>query len=147
MDIGANILVVDSNARQLSWTLELLQRADYSATGAASFKAARGLLSSLRYDLLITNLRLQAYNGMHLIFNSHVLRPHMPAIIIDSTPDPANENEARRAGAAYLGGFPDADRLTTLIKTVLEEEAMLLALARKMWVAEPAGPGKTPMTN
>jgi DNA-binding NtrC family response regulator len=147
MDIGPNILVVDSDARQLSWTLELLQSADYSATGAASFKAARGLLGSLRYDLLITNLRLQAYNGMHLIFNSHVLRPHMPAIIIDSTPDPANENEARRAGAAYLGGFPDADRLTTLIKTVLEEEAMLLALARKMWVAEPAEPGKTPLTN
>jgi DNA-binding NtrC family response regulator len=146
MDKGANILVVDSDAQQLSWTLDLLQSADYSATGAASFKAARGLLGSLRYDLLITNLRLQAYNGMHLIFDSQVLRPHMPAIIIDSAPDPANEHEARQAGVAYLGGFPDAGCLTALVKILLEEE-ILLTLARKMWMAEPAGLGKAPTTN
>jgi DNA-binding NtrC family response regulator len=91
--------------------------------------------------LLITNLRLQAYNGMHLIFDSHVLRPQMPAIIIDSGPDPGNESEARRAGATYLGTFPDADHLTALVKTLLEKQ-MLVGLARRMWIAEPARLGK-----
>jgi DNA-binding NtrC family response regulator len=146
MDIDVNILVVDSDARQLSWTLDLLQSAEYSATGAATFKAARALLGSRRYDLLITNLRLQAYNGMHLIFDSHVLSPHMPAIIIDSVPDAGTESEAHRAGAAYLGTFPDADRLTALVKTLLEKP-MFPALARKMWIVEPAGLGKTRATN
>jgi DNA-binding NtrC family response regulator len=146
MDIDVHILVVDNDAVQLSWTLDLLRCAEYSATGAATFKTARALLGSRRYDLLITSLRLQAYNGMHLIFESHVLRPHMPAIIIDSVPDPGNESEARRAGAAYLGTFPDERHLTALVKTLLEEP-MLSALARKMWIAEPAGLGKTRTTN
>jgi DNA-binding NtrC family response regulator len=130
MDIVVNILVVDSDARQLAWTLELLQSEEYSATGAQTFKAARSLLSSRRFDLLITNLRLQAYNGMHLILDNGVLRPHMPAIIIDSAPDSGNESLAHRAGAAYLGMFPDADRLTALVRTLIEETSFL-ALARK----------------
>lgn len=142
MNIDVNILVVDSDTQQLSRTLDLLQGAEYSPTGAATFKAARSLLGSRRYDLLITNLRLQAYNGMHLIFDSRVRRPHMPAIIIDSVPDAGNERQARRAGVAYLGTFPDADDLTALVKTVLDEP-MSLTLALEMWIADPAGPGKT----
>ena len=142
MNIDVNILVVDSDTQQLSRTLDLLQSAEYWPTGAATFKAARALLGSRRYDLLITNLRLQAYNGMHLIFDSRVRRPHLPTIIIDSVPDASNERQARRAGAAYLGTFPDADGLTALVKTLLDER-MYLALVREMWIAEPAGPGKT----
>ena len=146
MDIDVNILVVDSDARQLAWTLDLLQSAEYSATGAATFKAARALLGSRRYDLLITNLRLQAYNGMHLVFDSYTLRPFLPVIIIDCVPDAGNESQAYRAGAAYLGTFPDAGRLTALVKTLLDEP-MLLASARKMWIAEPAGPDKIRTAN
>jgi DNA-binding NtrC family response regulator len=142
MDV--NILVVDSDARQLFWTLDLLQGAAYSATGARTFKAARSLLGSRRYGLLITNLRLQAYNGLQLIIEGHVLRPRMPAIIIDSLPDAGNEIQARRTGAAYLGTFPDAGRLLALVKTLLEEP---MFLARQMWMAEPAGLGNTRTTH
>ena len=144
MDIDIKILVVDSDAQQLSWTIALLQSAEYSVTGAATFKAARSLLGSRRYDLLITNLRLQAYNGMHLIFESHVRRPHMPAIIIDGLPDAGNESQARRARAAYLGTFPDAGRLMALVKPLLEEP---MFLARQMWIAEPTVLGDTRTTN
>ena len=70
----------------------------------------------------------------------------MPAIIIDRMPDAGNESQARRAGAAYLGTFPDAGRLMALVKTLLEEP-MFLAPTRKMWMAEPAGLGKTRTTN
>ena len=122
----------------------MLQSAEYSATGAASFKAARGLLGSRRYDLLIANLRLEAYNGLHLVLESHVFRPHMPAIIIDSLPDASNESQARRAGAAYLGAPRDAGRLRALVKTLLEEPTFLV---RQRWSAEPTALAGTHTTN
>ena len=144
MDIDTRILVVATDAQWRSRTIDVLQRAEYSATGAASFKAARGLLGSRRYDLLITNLRLEAYNGLHLVFESHVLRPHMPAIIIDRLPDASNESQARRAGAAYLGTPPDAGRLMALVKTLLEEPMFLV---RQQWSAEPTALAGTQTTN
>ena len=144
MDIDIKILVVDTDARRRSWTVDVLQRAKYLATGAGNFKAARGLLGSRWYDLLITNLRLEAYNGLHLVFEGHVFRPHMPAIIIDSLPDASNESQARRAGAAYLGTPPDAGRLTALVKTLLEEPMFLV---RQKWSAEPTALASTQTTN
>ena len=144
MDIDIKILVVDTDTQRRSWTIDVLQNAEYSATGAASFKAARGLLGSRQYDLLITNLRLEAYNGLHLVFESHVFRPHMPAIIIDSLPDASNESQARRSGAAYLGTLPDAGRLRALVKTLLEEP---MFLARQKWSAEPTALAGTQTTN
>ena len=144
MDIDITILVVDTDTQRRSWTIDVLQRAEYSATGAASFKAARGLLGRRRYDLLITNLRLQAYNGLHLILESRVFYPHTPAIIIDSLADASNEREARRLGAAYLGTLPDAGRLMALVKTLLEEP---MFLARQKWSAEPTALAGTQTTN
>ena len=144
MDTDIKILVVDTDPRRRSWTINVFQRAEYSATGAASFKAARRLLRSRRYGLLITNLRLEAYNGLHLVFESHVLRPQMAAIIIDSLPDADNESQACRAGAAYLGTSPDAARLMALVKTLLEEQ---MFLTRQKWSAEPAALAGTQTTN
>jgi DNA-binding NtrC family response regulator len=61
------ILLVDSNAaslRAVQNTLRLV--ADVNA--CSDFKSARSRLQVKPPDLLITNLRLRAYNGLHLVY-------------------------------------------------------------------------------
>jgi CheY-like chemotaxis protein len=61
-----DILLVDSSAaslRAVQHTLRLV--ADVNA--CSDFKSARSRLQVKPPDLLITNLRLQAYNGLHLV--------------------------------------------------------------------------------
>jgi ActR/RegA family two-component response regulator len=49
--------------------------------------------------LLITEIRLDSYNGLHLI--AMAPKP-IPAIVITGYPDRAVEADARRLGAEYL---------------------------------------------
>src|SRR5437016_3419211 len=69
------ILVVEGNTNGLASLVNLLRNAGYRAVAADSFETARHLLHTQWCDLLITDLRLAAYNGLHLVFHSRVLNP------------------------------------------------------------------------
>lgn len=69
----------------------------YAATeGCGHFGGARERLLANPPDRLVTNLRLHAYNGLHLV---HLLRPPTRAIVYMDPPDPILLSEAQRAGA------------------------------------------------
>ncbi len=94
----------------------------YAATeGCGHFAGARERLLANPPDRLVTNLRLHAYNGLHLV---HLLKPPTRAIVYMDPPDPILLSEAQRVGAftesqerlltsaqAYVGAqLPDWDR-------------------------------------
>ena len=116
----AAVLVVDGNANGLASLVEPLRRAGYRAVGTASFETARHLLRTQWYDLLITELRLAAYNGLHLVFHSRVVNPATTAIIVAAIPDDSGELEARRLGAHYVARPVNPESLVAFIGTVLE---------------------------
>jgi DNA-binding NtrC family response regulator len=118
---NAAILVVAGNTNELALLVESLRNAGYGAVGASSFETARSLLHTQWYDLLITDLRLAAYNGLHLVFHSRVLNPAATAIVMAAIPDIANESETRRLGAHYVSGPLEPESLIALVRTVLEE--------------------------
>ena len=93
------VLIVDDDGATRRGLVQLLAQAGYDATGVGTFDQARRIIGASPPDLLITDIRLEAYNGLQLILNS----PRMiPTIVITGFADPVLEAEARRGGAAYL---------------------------------------------
>jgi two-component system response regulator PilR (NtrC family) len=117
---NAAILVVDGKTRELASLVESLRNAGYGAVGADTFETARRMLHTQWYDLLITDLRLAAYNGLHLVFHSRVLNPAATAIVLSPIPDVSIEGETRRLGAHFVAGPVEPKRLLAMVEMVLD---------------------------
>ena len=72
-------------------------------------------------DLLVTDVRLGAYNGVHLVVRAHTDNPSMPALVMDVHHDRVLENEAKKAGAVYVGEPLDAGPLVALVAAMGKE--------------------------
>jgi two-component system phosphoglycerate transport system response regulator PgtA len=129
----AAILVVDGNTSELASLVEPLRNAGYPAVGADNFETARRLLHTQWCDLLITDLRLAAYNGLHLVFHSRVLNPAATAIVLSPIPDVSIETETRHLGAHFIVGPVDPERLVTLVGIALKGDQQ-----------QPTGPSQAP---
>jgi len=65
------------------------------------FETARASVLGAPFDFLVTNVRLGAYNGLHLVYLS-LSCPQMPrAIVFSDEPDAGLGREVQRAGAFY----------------------------------------------
>jgi DNA-binding NtrC family response regulator len=93
------VLIVDDDGATRRGLVQLLTQAGYEATAVGTFDEARRIIGASPPDLLITDIRLEAYNGLQLILNSPRT---IPTIVITGFADPVLEAEARRGGAAYL---------------------------------------------
>ena len=92
--------------------------------GCADFGAGRSALFAAPYDWLATNLRLGAFNGLHLVYLASTSRLRTRSLVYGDLHDVSLAREAQRAGAffsysdhvvrslpALLGApLPDADR-------------------------------------
>lgn len=96
------ILVLDDDEHTLAGIVELLRDAEYLVTAAATYDAAKRLLNLGTYDLLIADIRLRAFNGLHLIRQSHSEHPEMGLMIITGYDEPMMEVEAGRYGAEFV---------------------------------------------
>lgn len=96
------ILVLDDDEHALSGIVELLRGASYEVTGTASYEEASRLLVSERFDLLITDVRLRGFNGLHLVMRIRVDRPEMAVIIISGYEEALMDFESRRYQATFL---------------------------------------------
>lgn len=93
------ILIVDDDAATREMVARLLTYEGYDTVTAADVPAAMHLLAESQPDLLITDIRLDTYNGLHLI----AMAPTpIPAIVLTGFADPAIQADARRLGAEYL---------------------------------------------
>ena len=99
---GKKVLVVDSDAADLASTTALVETAGHQVVAATSFEEATRAARTLRPDLIVTQLRLGPYNGLHLVLRGRRLDPSLPAIIIARHPDPVLQLEAERLNAVYL---------------------------------------------
>jgi CheY-like chemotaxis protein len=53
-------------------------------------------------DLLVADVRLHGYSGLHLAIRTRVEHPDLPVIITHRAPDEIYQREARRAGAMFV---------------------------------------------
>jgi CheY-like chemotaxis protein len=102
-DMTHSVLIVDSQLIQLETSGRTLTELGYDVTGVSTFEEAKRRLSAPQpLALLIADIRLGPYNGLHLALRARSLHPNICIIITDQTHDAALEREARGVGAMYV---------------------------------------------
>jgi DNA-binding NtrC family response regulator len=100
--VASLVVLVHTDPDVLHRAEALLYDAGYAVVSASSFHAARKAIDSVDPDLLIADVRLDDFNGLHLAILSRLERPLTPVIITHTCPDSMLENEARRCEAAFV---------------------------------------------
>ncbi len=99
-----------------------LVAAGHEVTVARGFQEAVALLKHHSPDVLISELQLGMYNGLHLAIRHRTSHPMMRCVILSQTFDPVLAAEARACGATY-GTIPADDRqLVELVTGQLAEK-------------------------
>jgi CheY-like chemotaxis protein len=116
------ILIVEDDDASRQGLQQLLANAGYIVLAASTFAEGRRAAAEDSPDLLIADIRLGEFNGLHLL----AAAPRaVPTIIVSGFHDPVLEAEARRLGAQYLSKPIEPVTLLGLI-----EEALLSATER-----------------
>ena len=116
----AQILVVAVRADQ-SAAMTLLKGSGHDLVFAPGFEPAIQKLDQIAPDLLITDVRLGGFNGLHLVIRSQTTRPKMRSLLVDRVHDPVIAADAERHGAAYIGGPITAATLSEQVSRLLNE--------------------------
>lgn len=114
-----SILIVEDDRELLGWMVELLGHAGYRVTGAATFEAGKRALTAAPPDLLITDVRLGAFNGLQLAFRARAANAGLPIIVMTGYTDPALRAEAEQLPAVHLEKPFDSTAILRLVSTLL----------------------------
>ncbi len=80
------------------WALD----AGFDVTAFGALDAARAYLKDHTPDVLVTDVRLGAFNGLQLVLVAKSVNPQVIAIVMSGYDDPVLRADAQRAGARYL---------------------------------------------
>lgn len=97
-----SILIVDDDLALLDAMQRAFSEAGKTVVAKGSFEEARYALRHEHFDVLITDVRLGAFNGLQLAVLARDLRPDIKLIVFSGFDDPVLKAEAERIGAAYL---------------------------------------------
>ncbi len=127
------VLVVANDLLDWTTTTTTLRDSGYDVVEAGSFEEARSLLLSLRPRLLISELKLGLYNGLHLALLRRSQHPTGPSIVINDSPDPVLERDAARLGCPYLLKPIDPQRLLNAVAVLLDAVQQEESADRRQW--------------
>lgn len=102
MKLPYRILVLEDDANTLSGMVEMLRDAGHDVTGASTYEAAKGLLSTATFDLFLTDVRLRGYNGLNLVRQSNLDFPDMGIAVMTGYDEALTAIEAGRYRAAFI---------------------------------------------
>jgi DNA-binding response OmpR family regulator len=129
------ILIVDDDDATRRGLSALVTQAGYVAIAASSLPEATEALERESPDLVITDIRLQGYNGLQLLAMGS--RP-IPAIVVTGFPDRSIEADARKMGAEYVLKPLSPASLLSLVQQKLEASAPnALFSATRQWARKP----------
>ena len=128
------VLIVDDDEPTRAGLAMLLMDAGYEAITASTVPVAIKLLSDEHPDLLIVDIRLGDYNGLHLVA---MRRDPIPAIVLTGFADPSIEADARRLGAEFLLKPIAPASLTALVKRLLSVGGRIGSSMPRRWARKP----------
>ena len=131
--MSQKILIVDDDEPTRAGLAMLLADSGYETITAGTVPAAIKLLSEAQPDFLLVDIRLDQYNGLHLVAMRN--RP-IPAVVLTGFADPAIEADARRLGAEFLLKPISPSVLVALVKRLLAEGRMGPSMPRR-WPRRP----------
>ena len=117
--MSALIILVNADPRALRHTEAMLSEQGYLVVALTAFVDAKSLLDSVMPDLLIADVRLEAYNGLQLAIRSHLEHPDMPVIVTHTSDDSGAQAEAGRHGAVFIAAPLENPRFLTCVQAAL----------------------------
>ena len=96
------VLVVSADAKRASAAFDILKSTGHDVVAAFGFDEAVRTLADCSPDLMIAEVRLGAFNGLHLVIKSQMAHPALRTIVVDRNHDPVLQSDAERLGALYL---------------------------------------------
>src|SRR5687767_4858520 len=92
------VLVVDDDASLLDAIEAAFREAGEEVVASRSFEEARRILREQAFDVLITDVRLGAFNGLQLAVIAHGLWPSIRVVVFSGFDDPVLRAEAEHMG-------------------------------------------------
>jgi DNA-binding NtrC family response regulator len=109
------LLVVDDEPSLLEAMNIAFTRAGRYVVCCRTFGEGRERLLSEDFDVMVTDVRLGAFNGLQLAVIARDRHPRMKIIVFSGFDDPVLREEAENLGASYVLKPVGADRLLDLM--------------------------------
>lgn len=112
---GKNVLLVDDDPAVLHLVRQWLSSAGYTVIACDRFETAKQHLAAQAPDILVTDVRLGAYNGLQLVILAKQQGPQVAAVVMSAFDDPTLRKEAAQSGAGYVNKPCTRDQVLTAV--------------------------------
>jgi DNA-binding NtrC family response regulator len=137
----AKILIVDDQEMMRDSLAATLARDGHEITAAGDGAAAVQRLSSGRFDLLISDLKMPKMTGIELLAEAKKLRPEMPVVLMTAFATVQTAVEAMKLGAYdYIQKPFDGEEIKLLVERTLEHSRLVKENAALRRMNEANGP-------
>jgi DNA-binding NtrC family response regulator len=99
---GKQVLIVDDDRAVLKLLEQWLTGAGYAVVACDTFETAKAHLAEAPPDVLLTDVRLGAFNGLQLVILAKAQAPQTVVIAMSAFDDPMLRQDAANCGAGYL---------------------------------------------
>lgn len=96
------VLIVDDDETTLEELAAVVADAGYIVETRSRFEDAKRALAAAPPDILVTDIRLGAYNGLQLALQMRDLRPEGPIVALSAFDDAMLRQQAAACSAQYL---------------------------------------------
>ena len=100
--MSKRVLVVDDDLVLLEMVDRWLSRAGHHVTAFTRFEDARHFLTHTTPDVLIADVRLGAFNGIHLALHLRDREAGIPILVVSAFDDAVLRDEVARCGGTFL---------------------------------------------
>ncbi|WP_437504382.1 response regulator [Sorangium sp. So ce1099] len=126
-----NVMIVEDDDDLGRFVVDIATDHGYHATHVADALSGIKLLSSTKFELLITDIRMPGMDGIELIARAKELDPFLAVIAITAFGSVETGMRALRVGAAdYLSKPFRSDELSSRMRRALERRARDIEHAR-----------------
>jgi CheY-like chemotaxis protein len=113
-------LVVEPDMREMVRVVSALSGAGFSVTATDNYHEARNWLAAAPPLVLVTEIRLGAYNGLQLALRAEAAGGRTIVVVTSAVPDPVLQRDADRVGVTFaLKPFTDAALLAAIYRTAM----------------------------
>jgi DNA-binding NtrC family response regulator len=116
-------LVVNPRTAEGAMAFDALTSAGFHVTVCGTFESAKQRLVAQPPSVLVTELYLREFNGLHLVIRAKSTHPHMAAIVTCEHDDAALRAETERLGATFaLTPLSPSQLMAAVFRTMFRGE-------------------------